>query len=153
MSDDTQTPQPDDTDARIAELRAKRATLQAARAEGESKRAAARALAAEEQALLDEQALGAAVDEHGDVGVGLATVQTSMGLIILKRASSIRFRRFQDKDKPSTEDVLQLVSPCVVHPTPAQFSVMLNELPAVLMVLASQVIGLAGQTTEDFAKK
>lgn len=148
MSDEAKTPE-----ARAAELRAKRIEMQAARAAGEAERATARAVAFEEQALLDEEALQKLIDEHGDVGVGLATVQTTMGLIVLKKASAIRFRRFQDKDKPSAEDVLQLVSPCVVHPTPAQFSVILNELPAVLMRLASEVISLAGQTGEDLSKK
>ena len=149
MSDEA-TPDPE---VRVAELRAKRVALQAARAAGEAERATARALAYEEQALLDEEALQKLIDEHGDVGVALSTVQTSMGLIVLKKASSIRFRRFQDKDKPTAEDVLQLVSPCVVHPTPAQFSVILNELPALLMRLASEVISLCGQSGEDLVKK
>lgn len=142
-----------DADTKVAELRAKRAELQAARERGEAERAEARAVAAEEQALLDEQALGEAIDKHGDVGVSLATVQTPMGLIIIKRATAIRFQRFQDKGNATTEDVRQLVSPCVVHPSPAQFSVILEELPATLIRLASQVIALAGQESEATAKK
>lgn len=141
------------TETKLAELRAKRAALQAAREAGEAERAEARAIAAEEQALLDEVALGEAIDKHGDVGVGLATVQTPMGLIIIKKATAMRFQRFQDKGNATTEDVRQLVSPCLVHPSPAQFSVILEELPATLIRLASQVIALAGQESEATAKK
>lgn len=138
---------------KLSELRAKRAAMQAAREAGEAARSEARELAAAEQALIDEQALCDAVDKHGDVGVSLATVQTTMGLIILKRASGMRFRRFQDKGAAQTEDVLQLVSPCIVHPTAAQFSVILEELPATLIRCAGEVIALAGQKSEETAKK
>lgn len=142
-----------ETSTKVAELRAKRAALQAAREAGEAERAEAREVATEEQALVDEQALSDAIDKHGDVGIHLATVQTPMGLIVLKRASSIRFRRFQDKGAATTEDVLQLVQQCVVHPSAAQFSVIIDELPATLIRVAGEVIALAGQKSEETAKK
>lgn len=138
---------------KLRELQARRAAMKAAREAGEAERADARAIARAEQALLDEQALQDAIEKHGDVGEEIATVQTPLGLIIVKRASSMRFRRFQDLEKPKTEEVLQLVSPCVVHPTPAQFSVILDKYPAALMTLAGQIIALAGQGSEELAKK
>lgn len=145
-----------DQDPRYAEaaaLRAQAAELRLKREEREAKETPARELAAAQQALRDEQALNDAIDEHGAVGVHLATVQTSMGLVILKRASAMRFRRFQDKGDATTEDVLALVRPCVVWPTPAEFDNMLNDLPATLTRIASAVIALAGQAGEDFVKK
>lgn len=139
--------------AEAAELRAKLDAMRAKREQREADEAPERELAAARQAVRDEQALGDAIDQHGAVGVHLATVRTAMGLVILKRSSAMRFRRFQDKGDATTEDVLALVRPCVVWPAPGELDVLLNDLPATLTRLASAVITLAGQGGDDLVKK
>jgi hypothetical protein len=143
-------------DPRFAEaekLRAQAAELRAKRQQREAEQAPALELEAAQRELREEQALQDAIDAHGQLGVALATVQTSMGLVIVKRASAIRFRRFQDKGDAQTEDVLALVRPCVVYPSAAELDVILNDLPATLTLLASAVITLAGQGGANLIKK
>ncbi len=151
MSDNNTTQDPRYAEA--DKLREQLAELRAKREQREIAEAPARELAAAQQALRDEQALQTAIDEHGPVGTHLATVQTAMGLVILKRASAMRFRRFQDKGDATTEDVLALVRPCVVWPAPGELDVLLNDLPATLTLLASAVITLAGQGGANLVKK
>jgi len=143
----------DDDTQDISALRAKRAELAAARQAGVEARAQARALGLEQLALRDEVALDDAIDKHGDVDVSIAVVQTDKGMIILKRASAMKFRRFQDKGAATTEDVNALVRPCVVWPSQGELDVILEELPATLLRMASAVITLAGQKSDDLAKK
>jgi hypothetical protein len=143
-------------DPRYAEaekLRAQAAELRLKREQREADEAPARELAAAQQQLRDEQALQEAIDAHGQIGVALTTVQTTMGLVILKRASAMRFRRFQDKGDAQTEDVLALVRPCVVWPAANELDAILNDLPATLTRLAGAVIALAGQGGESLVKK
>lgn len=143
-------------DPRYAEadqLREQLAAMRAKREQREAEEAPARELAAAQQAVRDEQALQDAIDANGAVGVHLATVQTAAGMVILKRATAMRFRRFQDKGEATTEDVLALVRPCVVWPSAGELDVLLNDLPATLTRLASAVITLAGQGGDDLVKK
>jgi len=80
-------------------------------------------------------------------------VETTLGMIILRRPSALKFRRFQDKGSFSTDDVGGLVRPCVVHPTPSELDTILDELPATLTRLGSKVVTLAGQRSEETGKK
>jgi hypothetical protein len=139
--------------AKLREVKAQRAALAAARAAREEARNAELELELEQQALRDEIALDAAIEKHGPVGEKLAVVETPKGLVILQRASAMKFRRFQDKGDTSTEDVLALVRPCVVWPSQGELDVILDELPATLVRMASAVIDLAGQRSAGLAKK
>lgn len=142
-----------EADAKLREVKAQRAQLAAARAARAEERAAARALEVEQQALRDEIALDDAIEKHGEVGTHLAVIETAKGMVILKRASSMKFRRFQDKGNANSEDVMALVRPCVVWPSPGELDVILEELPATLVRMASAVIALAGQGAGELAKK
>jgi hypothetical protein len=141
------------SEEKLREVREQRARLAAERAARADERAAARELELEQQALRDEIALDNAIEKHGDVGLGIATVDTPRGMVILKRASAMKFRRFQDKGDATSEDVLALVRPCVVWPSPGELDVILDEYPATLIRMASSVIALAGQKSGELAKK
>lgn len=146
-------PQETEAQKKLRELKTQRAALVAAREAGEASRAEAREIEEAERALRDEQALNDAIEKYGDVGVQIAVVETSLGNVILKRASAMKFRRFQDASPITTHDVETLVRPCVVHPSLAEFDIIMHDLPAVLQRLGSAVIALAGQKSEELAKK
>lgn len=129
------------------------ARLRNAREEREASEAPARELARLQRELRDEQALDAAIEQYGRVGEHIATVSTPRGLVIVRRASAQKFRRFQDKTDVNGDDVLQLVRPCVVYPPVGELDAMLDELPAVLQTIAQAVIYLAGQQRDSLAKK
>lgn len=139
--------------AQLQALREQRAALAAAREARTAEAEAARELEVAQRELRDEIALNDAIEKHGEVGTHLAVLQTSSGLVIIKRSSAMKFRRFQDKGDATTEDVLALVRPCVVWPSPAELDVMLEDLPATLTRIASAVIELAGQRSGELGKK
>lgn len=143
----------DDIAEQLKVLRAKRAELAAAREAKEAQQALELELVAEQRALRDEQALTDAIDKYGAVDRAIATVETDMGLVIVRRASAIKFRRFQDKEEYSTDDVLSLVRPCLVHPSAPDLDAMLEEQPALITRLGSAVARLAGVRTKELAKK
>jgi hypothetical protein len=150
----TPTEQPEtDNQRKLRELRAQRAALVSARLARDTEREEAEEIAAEERALRDEAALNDAIEKHGPLGTHVAVVETLLGNVILKRASAMKFRRFQDKGDANTEDVAALVRPCVVWPSPGELDVILDELPATLVRMASVVIELAGQRSGELAKK
>jgi hypothetical protein len=108
----------------------------------------------EQRALRDEIALDDAIDKARRQSARISpSSRPRMGNVIVKRASAMKFRRFQDKGEANTEDVAALVRPCVVWPSQGELDVILEELPATLMRMASAVIALAGQRSGELAKK
>lgn len=104
-------------------------------------------LASEERALADDKALADAIAKHGQIGKGVALVETPDGMIVVKRPNPILFRRFQDTSKgeaPTLDEVEKLVRPCVVHPSIASFESILDAQPGVLVRCGNAVCALAG---------
>lgn len=147
------TPTANPGEARLRALRAQRAELKKAREALAEEADLAAQIEAEERAIRDETALAEAVEKFGAVGTHIAVVETALGMVIIRRASALKFRRFQDKGSFSTDDVGGLVRPCVVWPSAGELDTILDELPATLTRLASAVVTLAGQRTEEVAKK
>jgi outer membrane murein-binding lipoprotein Lpp len=146
-------PKVDEIAARVDELRAKRAKIAEDRRQREIARAPAELLALEEQGLADDQAIEAAEIEHGPVGKQIMTINTDLGVIIVKRSHPNMFKRFQDKGSTRTEDLDKLVRHCLVHPDPPAFDRILKELPASLLRCADAVSFLAGVRMEDVTGK
>lgn len=109
-----------------------------------SESAAALELKAAELALADAEARDAMEAEHGPLGQKIADYETPMGVIIVKRPDSLIFKRFVDGGKSGQDAALQLVRPCVVHPSKQTFDVITDELPGVVGPLANLVATLAG---------
>jgi hypothetical protein len=141
----------DDSDAQLAEVRAKRAALAEARRIREEQRAQAEQLVDEVRGLADDEAIEAAENEHG--AKKIAVVKTDMGAIILKRAHPNIFKRFQDKGSMKHEDLERLVRPCLVYPDVAKFDAIMAELPATMLRCADTVSVLAGIRQEDVSAK
>lgn len=138
---------------KLRELRAKRAAMVRAREEAQEQRESERALEDEQRAIADEEALAKAIEEHGEVGRVIEALHTDLGLIIIKRCSAIRWRKFQDADNFTNEAFTSLVTPCVIYPTAARFDEMLEEQPAILARASNAVAKLAGIRAAEIAKK
>lgn len=104
-----------------------------------------------EQAAKDQEALANLEAEHG--AKNIATISTEMGLIVLKRCGTLRYRRFQDQDNSKTEDVEKLVGPCVIHPNRARFNEIMERLPGALVPCANQIARLAGVKIKEVEGK
>ncbi len=142
-----------DNEARLTQLRAERAELAKARAARESGAAEKEQLEAEERALRDEQAIDAAETEHGPAGRKIAIVETDLGVVIVKRANALLFRRFMDQGSTKHVELEKLVRPSLVHPDGAAFDRILDAQPAVLMRCADAIAKLAGVRAEEAAGK
>jgi parvulin-like peptidyl-prolyl isomerase len=137
--------------SRLEAARIARETARQQREELESKDALRKRVEAEERAALDEEALFVAEREHGREKI--ATVETDLGMIILKRANPIHFKRFQDSESVKTIDIERLVRPCVVYPDATRFDAICDELPATLTRCADRVATLAGVRAKELAGK
>lgn len=137
------------------ELKELRAQLAAARAPRETKQSELDAQAEKErlkQELLDEPHIQAAIDEHGNIGEGIAVLHTQKGAIILKRPKQGAWRRFGDS-KVTGADIRQLVSTCRVYPPVAAFDAIVEEYPAALDKLGTLACELAASTTKEASGK
>lgn len=135
----------------LARIRSERAQLEAQRAaRGVT---VAEQLEAERLALANEQAIAKAEDAHGPLGKRIQAIDTDLGVVIVQRPDHIRFKRFQDSADASTAEFYKLVVPCLVHPKADRFDAMLQEQPAILARVATQVCVLAGVRLKENAGK
>jgi 5'-3' exonuclease len=137
----------------ILELRALHAQLQTVREEADERAKETFETAQLEQAIADEEALAKLIAEHGPLGQKIEAIHTDMGLIVVTRPHTLKFRRFQDRGKFDTDEISQLIRPCVIYPALPRFDAILEELPASLARVGSAVIALAGHRSESLGKK
>lgn len=137
----------------LAEVKAERARLAAERSARDEARTSDDEMERELQGLADDQALAKAELEIGPVGKKLAVCKTPRGSVIVKKPNHVLFRRFQDSGADSTDEFEKLVRPCVVHPSPAAFDALLEEYPAALTAIATQVCALAGAQLKQLGGK
>lgn len=140
---------------RLGELQEQRASL-------EEKREARLKLTPEEQVAIAERALAAdkALDEleqkHGKIGVCIQIVrlddERDGRAVILKRPNMTVFRRYQDGDNES-KDVDNLVRPCVLYPSKAEFDLLVQENPFLIVRCGNVCSTLAGVRREDVSTK
>lgn len=138
----------EDLKAKLAEIKGARAKL-AKDAEPTEEDLLRAEIEREELALANDKMIASAVSEYGELGVMIATVDTSAGVVIVKRPNALLFRKFQDEGKFTTAAFHKLVSPCVVCPSPDRFEQVINELPAVLSRCADAVATLAGAKAQE----
>lgn len=144
--------QKSEVEARLDAVRAKRAAIEAAKASRAEEDLLAQ-VESEELDLKNAEAIAAAEAEHGPVGKKIAVVETDLGVVILKRAHALVFRRFQDEAKFTHAQIDKLIRPCVVYPRGDALDRILDELPATALRLANAIARLAGQRAEDVAGK
>ncbi len=136
---------------RLVAAKARKAHVQEGRLKREEANALREEVERQEQAAVDAEALDKAEVEHG--AKKIATVQTEMGLIILRRPHPMHFKRFRDKGANGTEELEKLVAPCLVYPDRGKFNAILEEEPAALDRCADRVVTLAGFRAKEVAGK
>lgn len=140
---------------RLAELQEQRAAL-------DERREARLKLTPDEQVAIAERALAAdkALDEleqtHGKIGVVIQIVrlddEKDGRAVILKRPNMTVFRRYQD-GKNESKDVDNLVRPCVIYPSKAEFDLLVQENPFLIVRCGNVCSTLAGVRRDDVAAK
>lgn len=145
---DTRTP----AQMQLAELRARRAQvedeIQARLTPSESDE-----LAAEMRGIEDAEAVAKALAAGEKMGRTIEVLKTSIGWVIVKRCTAMKYRKFQDAGKFDSEDFEKLVRPQVIHPSLDVFDRMLIEQPMLVFVLGNALGRLAGIRKEDVEKK
>lgn len=139
-------------EAALEALRTRAAAAKAAREKTPAERLDAEIAAATIQAA-NEEAITAAVAEHGDIGVNLGTVETRLGVVILKRPKPGIWKKFADKGDTKSATIDSLVRPCVVYPSLAEFDAILDAVPAALIACGDMVALLAGVRDKEAAEK
>lgn len=133
----------EDLTARLAAAEAARDAARARREAVEAEREALRSVEVAERDAADEVALADAIEAHGLVGVAIATVATAAGLVIVKRPRAADYRRLLERGSQKVEDMERIVRPCVIHPRIEAFDRITEDYPALLPVVALQVVELA----------
>lgn len=131
---------------RLQNAKSERARLADEREAREKARELREQVEAEELALRDEQAIEAAIAEHGEIGVKLAVMHTPLGAVIIKKPHHVMFKRFQDQSlgELKVANCEALIRSCLVHPDKAAFGVLAEELPGILIPLANLASSLCG---------
>lgn len=145
----------------IAEAKAKLAEIAAKREARATEQAKARELELALRELSDAEAVEKAECEYGASyaygeppnGRKIATVDTDMGVVIVKRPNHVIFKRFQDSGASSTAEIERLVKPSLVHPSSAVFDRWLEDQPAILLRVAGACAELAGVRMREIAGK
>lgn len=108
---------------------------------------------AEELAAKNAQAIADAEAAHGPMGKKVRAIETSNGVVIVKRPNHLLFRKFQDSGKVSTDECERLVRPCLVYPDAATFDRWAEEEPGIIVRAANACAQLAGIRAEEVAGK
>lgn len=141
---------------KLAELRAARAELQE-KAEARDTLSTDEQIAIESRALAADQELDKLAAEHGRVGAKIDIVriddERDGRAVILRRPNMTVFRRFQDSGTNESKDLDNLVRPCVLYPSKAEFDMLVTELPFLLKRCADVCCTLAGVRKADIAGK
>lgn len=147
--------QADELRARLEAARAKRQAIDDARARRDEQESLRNQVEEEERKLSSAQAVADAEEKHGRVGVGIAVVPTDHhGVIIVKKPNHVLYRKWRDGDDPTTTSKMEeFVTPAVVYPDRGAFAAIIQDQPALLDVLCTQVAALAGFKLKGAAGK
>lgn len=148
----TETREETPEEARLREVRAKIDALNEAR-ERRNMMSVDEQIAIEERRLKEAEALDKLEQEHGKVGRDIQIVESDVGAVIVKRPTMAVYRRFQDSGTTETKDLENLVRPCVLHPSKAEFDQMIERLPMLLRHAADACVVLAGLRVKNLQAK
>ncbi len=141
---------PDET--RLRELREARQKLED-ECEARSLPTLEEQIALEERRLKETQALADLEAQHGKVGKEIDLVPSDVGAVIVKRPTMNVYRRFQDSGTNETKDLENLVRPCILYPSRAEFDNMIERLPMLLTHVADTCVVLAGLRAKQIKSK
>lgn len=150
---DTQPESPNPLAAQLKNLQNDRAVFERARAKKREAAFLAEQIAEAEREFTDAKAVACAEDEIGPIGKKIETVQTTLGVVIVKQANPVLYKKYMDQGSLKIKDLDQMVRPCVVYPSDDKFDRILDEQPAVLVLCADAVARLAGIRVEAIQGK
>jgi hypothetical protein len=143
---------------RIAELQKRIDAAKVAKEAADEKRLKKFALADKEREL--EQAERAAKEaevldelecEHGRLGEHLWKVDTTIGMVVLKRPTPAKYRSFVDSKKINQNAQEQFVREFLVYPGKVEFNAMVGQMPALINRCSDALIYLAGYREREEA--
>jgi hypothetical protein len=140
----------DDLEAKIAEVRARRAALADASVARQTP-TVEETLATEERALVEDEELDRAEEQYGARAVRM--VRTEVGAVILRRPHIAAFRKFQDAGELTSDHAEELVRSCLLFPSKPELDKLLRQLPGILTQLASVCVELAGHRNVQLKAK
>lgn len=153
---DAKPSQPTAAELELAGLLAKRAQMEERR-EVRAILTTEEKIAITQRALQADEALEKAEQDYGKLDRMIKIVRVDDErdgrALIVKRPNMTVFRRFQDSGTNETKDLENLVRPCVVWPSKAEFDQLFGEMPFLLRRCADAVCELAGVRREDVSKK
>jgi len=123
---------------------AKRAELEASR-EGELEVERLELEASNAEAIADAEA------EHDSRKIRI--VESSLGVVIVKRPNPLHYKKFRDKGEAKTNELEKLVRGCLLYPNATAFDRILEEEPGTLDRCATAVIELAGFRLKEASGK
>ncbi len=147
----------DDLAAKKKALQEKLAAFQAEREAQLAPKKAEDEVAQLERQLADEQALADAQDAHGEENV--RGVRTASGLVVVKRANHLIFKKYIDKADFSTKALEELIygkneaTRCLVRPDPDTLDKWLELEPFRLQAVAGAIGILAGAGEDTLSSK
>lgn len=136
---------------KIAAAREAREAREAKREDSARAQKLADELEAEERAIADLDVIEKIEVEHGPENKKWRRVNTGAGMIIVSRPQLATFRKFQDRGKTDSAALDQLVRPCLLHPTKAEFDEIVKQEPAALTRASNAVCYLAGIRKGDIS--
>lgn len=140
--------------ARLAAARAAREAIDDERAKKEASAALAAEVEEEERKLANAQAVRDAEEKYGPVGKSIAVVPTDHGVVIVKKPNHVLFRKWRDSDDmTSCAKMEEFITPSVVYPSRAQFGTIIQDQPALIDTVCTQVASLAGFRLKGAAGK
>lgn len=136
----------------LAELRKQRERLETELAERTAPPVSTQ-IEIERRKLVDAEGLRAVLDAGEVVDKTIRVVQTPGGMVIVKKCSAMRYRKFQDAGDFDSEATERLCRPNVIYPELPVFDRMLEEHPMIIFTVGNAMAWLAGIRKEQIEKK
>lgn len=149
--DDETTTEETEEQKTIRELHERIAAARKKREEAEERRAKKwelpnlnRELEQEIRAAEEAEELEKLEAEHGQIGEHLWKLETSIGMVVLRRPTPAKYRAFIDAKKITQNHQEKFVHDFVVYPDKAKFNAMVSATPGLINRCSDALIYLAG---------
>ena len=126
---------------------------QEARAQAKSQQELIDRIAKVERECIEIETLSKLEAELGLEGKAIKKVETSVGMIVVKKPNHLLYKRFLDSDKLDTTVANKLVRSCIVYPSKEEFDKIMEEEPHAIMRCANAVCELAGVRRDEVLGK
>jgi hypothetical protein len=141
----------DELKERLTNARAELESIEQRRAARAAEEAKRNRVEAVEREIENAKAIA---DAEETLGIGkFATVNTPLGVVIVKRPQHMHYRKFIGLKEIGPDDAEKLARSCLVYPSRAAFERIGEEYPAIPMLVAGAVLDLAAGKQAELAAK